>query len=49
MFNVLHDRILIINRAGKVVYANASARADFSGELSALLIESASMYLNQAA
>ena len=37
MFNVLHDRILIINRAGKVVYANASARADFSGELSALL------------
>lgn len=37
MFNVLRDRILIINRAGKVVYANASARADFNGELSALL------------
>lgn len=37
MLDAIQDRILIINKAHKVVYANASARADFSGELSALL------------
>ncbi len=38
LFDALHDRILILNRAGKVVYCNSAARGDFDGTLSALLI-----------
>lgn len=38
LFDALNDRILILNRAGKVVYFNAAARGDFDGTLSALLV-----------
>ncbi len=38
LFDALHERILIVNPSGKVVYVNAAARGDFDGSVSALLV-----------
>lgn len=39
MLDAVRDRILIVNRAGKIVYTNAAARGDFDGGLSGLLVQ----------
>ena len=34
MLDAIRDRIIIVNKAGKIVYTNAAARGDFDGGLS---------------
>lgn len=41
VLDAVHDRIVILNPSGRLVYTNAAARGDFNGELSALLASSA--------
>lgn len=38
MLDAIRDRIIIVNKAGKIVYTNAAARGDFDGGLSGLLV-----------
>lgn len=39
MLDAVRDSILIVNKAGKIVYTNAAARGDFDGGLSGLLVQ----------
>lgn len=39
MLDAVRDRIIIVNKLGKIVYTNAAARGDFDGGLSGLLVQ----------